>query len=237
MIFDILVLSSGPIFLIVWFFYHLHTWKRINLSKSVNVFLFTFFLGFVALVIETQISKYTVLYLDAEELLNKIGFLFFAVSFTEEIIKILPVLIFVYKKDFFEEPYDAIFYTIIAGASLSFFENNLYIWSEGFGVVIPRTFLALPAHTLTAAFSGYFIGLAFLSKSKKTEIIYIFVGLFIAMLLHFAYNLIFTIIETNQLLIGIIFLVVFWGIALKLMKKHIKLSPYKPHNLYFSDIF
>jgi RsiW-degrading membrane proteinase PrsW (M82 family) len=230
MIIDILVLASAPVILMLWYFYHRQKYKCIPVSRMMLAFTGAFALGLPALVIETQISRYTTLHLQADYIWNEIGFLFFAVSYTEELIKILPVLIFIWHSDSFDEPYDGIVYAVSAALGLAFLENVIYLWSEGLTIIISRTILAMPTHVLTSVFSGYFLGLAFLETRLWKEIALIGFGLFLAMLVHFFYNLIFTQSYLNQTTLAVLFVIFLGWVALRLIRRHLNRSPYQLRN-------
>jgi len=196
--------------------------------KTLIVFILALFFSFFAIIIETQISKYTILHLYSDELSIVAGFLFFSVSFTEEWIKIMPVLIGVYGGAYFEEEYDGIYYTVTAALGVAFLENLIYFYSDGIRTVLPRTFLSLPTHVITAVYSGYFIGLAGIEKTIFMKIIKIFIGLFIAMTIHFLYNFIFSQEILPPYYTAIVFLLITGVSSYLLIKKIIKNSPYRP---------
>lgn len=227
MIFDILILSSSPVLFLLWYFYQRHVYKRIPIDRMYTIFWTAFLLGFVAMLLETQISRYTVLHLYAESLHHRLGFLFFSVSFTEELIKLLPVFIWVYHSDIFEEPYDGIIYSVSGALGLAFLENVIYFMSEGVDIMFSRTLLALPTHVLTMVYAGYFLGMAHFQTRKSREILWLVVGFLCAMLIHFFYNAIFTISITYPTLYALCFLIALWIGGMFMIKDHIQKSPYR----------
>ncbi len=227
MILDILVLASSPVILILWYFYHRQVYKRIPVNRMLMAFGGAFVFGLPAIIIETQISRYTILHLQADNIRHEIGFLFFAVAYTEELIKILPVLLFVWRTDAFDEPYDGIIFTVSSALGLAFLENIIYLWSEGLDIIVARTALALPTHVLTSVFSGYFLGLAYLETQPRREIMQIGFGFTLAMLVHFLYNLIFTQTLYPQTPLAAIFLIALAFPAFILIRRHLARSPYR----------
>jgi len=105
----------------------------------------------------------------------------------EEGIKLLVVMLFIYREPYFDEESDGIIYAVTASMGLAFFENILY----SFGTVpdlLMRGFTAVPLHAIATGIMGYYIG-----KSKFADNPQILRGLLFAAAIHGTYNfLLFT---------------------------------------------
>ena len=140
---------------------------------------------------------------------------FLGVALVEEAVKFLAVKFGVLNNPEFDEPIDAMIYMIIAALGFAAGENILILFTTGiessvtntlvpffgstFWEVIFKTSLlrflgATFLHALSAAIVGYFIGLSFFDKKKRTGLLVI--GLTLAILLHGFYN--FSIIKLES---------------------------------------
>ncbi len=79
---------------------------------------------------------------------------FFIAGATEESIKGLLFRRLVYRKPFFEKPYDGILYAVAIGMGFATVENILYVTSYGLSTAFVRAFTAVPAHALFGIVMG-----------------------------------------------------------------------------------
>ena len=144
----------------------------------------------------------------------------------EELVKFFAVYFIVLKTSDFDEPTDAMIYLITAGLGFAAMENILVLFRlspDGFGAAgalsdalrvwslrfVGATFL----HALSSGLVGYFLGLAWFYDHHHKKLIAI--GLIVATLFHFAFNIFLTasttpelsLIYATALLIGMAFLV------------------------------
>jgi len=140
---------------------------------------------------------------------------FLGVALVEEGLKFLAVKLGVLNNPEFDEPIDAMIYMIIAALGFAAGENILILLTTGIQNSAPHTFLPLFSstfwevifktsflrflgatflHALSSATVGYFIGLSFFEKKKRTQLLT--VGLVLAVLLHGFYN--FSIIKLED---------------------------------------
>ena len=141
---------------------------------------------------------------------------FLGVALVEEAVKFLAVKFGVLDNPEFDEPIDAMIYMIIAALGFAAGENILILLTTGIENSVTNTFLpffdstfwevifktsllrflgATFLHALSSATIGYFIGLSFFDKKKRTRLL--FVGLTLAILLHGFYN--FSIIKLESI--------------------------------------
>ena len=151
---------------------------------------------------------------------------FFAVAFSEELVKLLALLGFPYRQKFFNEPLDGIVYTLMIGMGFATVENVIYASKFGMETTIVRAFTAVPSHAIFAIVMGYFAGMA--KFSDKNERTFILRGFLLAVLIHGLYDF-FILQEYYDWLMGFGLLTLLLGALLsrKLIQIHQRRSPFK----------
>jgi len=79
---------------------------------------------------------------------------FFIAGTVEEAGKGIVFYRFVYKKAFFDEPYDAIVYAVAVSLGFAVVENVLYVMSSGLATAFVRAFTAIPGHLMFGIVMG-----------------------------------------------------------------------------------
>ncbi len=115
------------------------------------------------------------------------GFLnaFLVAATTEESFKLLVVLLFLWRKPYFDEVMDGILYTAAASLGFAMLENVLYS-AGNLGVGLLRAFTAVPLHAVCSGIMGYFVGRGKMSKGSAFG--WVALGLFFAVLIHGTYD-------------------------------------------------
>ncbi len=117
---------------------------------------------------------------------------FYIAPFVEEITKGLFLLILVNSKKF-DNVTDGLVYGGAIGLGFGMTENLLYFLSYGkslpelFSLIIVRTFFSAVMHCVSTGTLGAFLGYAKFNKTAH-KIIFPFIGLMIAMFIHFSWN-------------------------------------------------
>ncbi len=116
---------------------------------------------------------------------------FFVGPFVEEILKFLVILLFCYRLSDFDEPMDGLVYGASAALGFAMMENFFYVYRADYflttwqDIAWTRAFLTAPMH----AACGIFIGFSFsYYKFHNKNIIFLFIGLLVAILFHHFYN-------------------------------------------------
>ena len=105
---------------------------------------------------------------------------------TEESLKLLMVLLYVYRKPHFDEVMDGVLYTAASSLGFAMLENILYVAKGGVATGIVRAFTAVPLHATASGIMGYFVG-----RSKfagGTKVLWILTGLACAIFIHGTYD-------------------------------------------------
>lgn len=112
----------------------------------------------------------------------------FLAGFTEEPLKFLAFMLFVYSKADFDEPMDAIVYGTVISLGFATLENIEYVYlmygDQSFYIAILRAISAIPLHASCGVIMGYYIGLYAFRGSNK----YLIQALFIPIVVHSLYN-------------------------------------------------
>jgi protease PrsW len=150
---------------------------------------------------------------------------FFAVGFSEELVKFLALMLFAYPKKAFNEPYDGIVYAVMVSMGFATFENILYVMEGGRSVGLMRMFTAVPAHAAFGVMMGYFVGMA---KFGNNKFILILTGLLLATLFHGAYDFFLFVSQYGALfLLAFVVLIVGVWLSFKAFRAHQNRSPFK----------
>ena len=149
-----------------WLFYHSQRYKKVYLPLLLLLFVGGMTSGFLALLLNHAIEKYTLFWPYASvpqiELFGKSIPLFasgfwFLVGFNEEFSKLIVLLAVVYPSRHLEEPFDGILYAALVSLGFATMENFYYLDQFGLAVVTTRSVITIPAHAFMSVPMGYFV--------------------------------------------------------------------------------
>jgi RsiW-degrading membrane proteinase PrsW (M82 family) len=150
---------------------------------------------------------------------------FFIAGLTEEALKLAVVLIFLWRKPYFDEVMDGILYTAAASLGFALIENVLYSAANPVTGLV-RAFTAVPLHAVASGIMGYFVGRAKFAKGGGTLVWLVF-GLMTAVTIHGLYDWIlmsqggFGFMEPNSAVqFSILGLVLVCGLILYALVRH-----------------
>ena len=168
--------------------------------------------------------------ISGTQLLPTAFYAFVSVGGTEELAKLLVVLLFFYKRKAFNEPFDGIVYCVAVSMGFATAENILYVYGnaapdDARWVALLRMFTAVPAHATFAILMGFFVGH---SKFDKNQIGYLALALIASAFTHGAYDFFLFIRNIPGISIGA-FISLFLGIryARKAIKYNQEISPFR----------
>jgi protease PrsW len=147
-----------PGLLICWYIYRMDKYEREAPFPLVVTFLLGAAITYPVLKIEIWASSFA--WLEQEGFLVTVFSSFVIVSFTEEGMKYLALLVYPFRSAFFNEPMDGIVYAVMIGMGFATLENMLYATQFGMETTLLRAFTAVPAHAAFAVIMGYFCGRA-----------------------------------------------------------------------------
>ncbi|MCK6461685.1 MAG: PrsW family glutamic-type intramembrane protease [Planctomycetes bacterium] len=143
-----LLLASAPTLLFLYLF-----WRRDARREPKALVLKLFALGAVAAApayfIEAWLPGPTTRLYDN----------FIRVGLVEELMKLLPFLVFIYRHREFDEPMDGIVYAVAVALGFATVENALYATAYGGDILVYRAFTSTLAHVAFTGLWGYAFGL------------------------------------------------------------------------------
>ena len=159
---------------------------------------------------------------------------FIVVSFNEEFVKFLCLLL-IFFRPVFNEPMDAIVYAVMIAMGFATVENIFYADRFGLETTLLRAFTAVPAHAVFAVMSGYYVGLA--KFNEKDRYILMAKGLFLAVAVHGIYDF-FILQEFYPWLItfSTLTLAISLFFSVRLIKLHQNASPFQPDIAYSNTV-
>lgn len=168
-------------------------------------------------------------------ILSKIIFVFIVIAVTEESFKYLVIRSEILKSIEFDEPVDAMIYSIVIALGFASAENVLYAFTAGGNpvyTVLERFFTAVLIHALAGGIIGYYIGriklwetkqnqfLPGIRRSKKSFLL-ISQGIIFAIFLHGTYNLLVN-TNSNTAMLIIFILIIFTALLISLAFSSLK---------------
>jgi len=121
----------------------------------------------------------------------------------------------------FDCQFDGVVYAVFVSLGFALWENISYVLSMGFGTAIIRAVTAVPGHACFGVFMGVFYGLAkraelrgFPEQVKRCKRR----ALWVPVLIHGTYDFIATLNTTLSSLIFVVFIIVLFIVALRLVK-------------------
>ena len=214
-----LLIGLAPIVLICLFVYLRDSARP---EKPLHL-LVTFLLGaafaYPAWLIESQIDNLG--YQNSVEFLPYTLYMFVGVALVEEGMKYLPVLLYPFRRSFFDEPLDGIVYCVYAAMGFATVETVIFAGLLDWEGMLAKATLAVPAHAAFAMLAGYFLGRARRQTGRGARNRYVLLGLLWSVVAHGLYDwFVFNPFADWLTLLAIAVLVVSWGVAMRLTAKH-----------------
>ena len=223
---SLLAIAFAPGLLWVWFFYKKDKFE----PEPKKMIIVTFILGIVAtipagilntLLLPSSIEQANILYLFFAA--------FFVIGPVEEISKYLAMRIYALKSKEFDEPVDAMIYSVTAALGFATFENFLYISQYGPSLILMRAITGCLGHAGFSGIVGYYVGKAKFTSPKNNNLV--FKGLAIAAFSHGLFNFVlFT--QTILAFLFIPLLIVLVYFLTKRLSEMSSASPFKPSDHY-----
>jgi len=218
----LVTLSISPGIFIMVTIYNLDEYDKEPLWLLALAFIF----GAINLHLDIDILDFLFSLITTENDFIRIGEEALFVSFTEELLKFLVVILIIYPNKNFDEPFDGIVYSVFVGMGFATAENMTFVLQGGAGLAVLRMLSAIPAHFVFAVIMGYYLGKA--KSSKNKQLFYIALSLFVPVIIHGVYDYFLFLDFIPGLWIGGIVTMVFsFFIAKKSMIEALDASPFK----------
>ncbi|MGE4354297.1 MAG: PrsW family intramembrane metalloprotease [Oscillospiraceae bacterium] len=176
----------------------------------------------VSIVLESFGKSILSVLVDASSPAFSVIFAFLVVAVVEEGTKFFFLKRRTWTDPNFNYRFDGIVYAVFVSLGFAAFENISYVFGYGLTVAIPRAILAIPAHMAFAVFMGLFYGRAKLCETygnKRGEILNLWAGYLIAVVLHGFYDACTMIGTVLSTLLFVAFVVGMYIVVIRLIKK------------------
>lgn len=232
-------LGLSPALFWLWYFYQKDRWEPEPKKQVLKIFLFGVFsivpAGIIELILQEKVFNITIADMQVSLIMNLI-ICFIVIGPIEELFKYSVVKVSIYDKEDFNEKMDGVVYMVAAAMGFAALENVMYILRVGLSdpdaapmVGILRGVLATPAHAIFSGYMGVFLGKARFAETKLQGAVYIAQGLFIASMIHGAYNSL--LFAGNPYSFLVIPLLIISGVILMgYINQFSKESPFHPSN-------
>ena len=217
-----------PVVLLLWFIYRQDKYQPEPVGKLV----WTFFVGCLS-VLPAIAMEWGLAYVGPDESASPVlGGLydgFVVAGFSEELCKLLLLLMVIWRSPHFDEYFDGVVYAVYLSLGFACVENISYVMGGDapMATAIMRGILAVPAHFLFAVAMGYYVSLAKFDPAHRVR--HFFCALFYPVLLHGTYDALLMVsgnISGGDSLVGgmvsLVLLVAFVVFDIRLWKKGIK---------------
>ncbi len=181
-----------PIGFWTWIFYFVSKYKITSVSLLVRLFIGGCVSAGIALLLNHWTEKYTAFWMESPNLYEQIGF-WAMVGLNEEFAKLLILLWFAYPQNEFQDPFDALVYTMLIALGFSFVENIVYWGRYGEAVLALRSVLTVPVHIFVSMPIAMALGKVHLMRPHASgytrRIFYLWLGWLMAACLHALYDI------------------------------------------------
>lgn len=220
------ILAALPVALILFYVYR----KDVN-KEPIGKLILTFVVGCLsvipAILMEFSLGKYA----PSTPIMNGLYNGFVVAAFSEELWKLLLLILVIWKSREFNEYFDGIVYAVYISMGFAFVENLTYVFSPddfvgSFSTAMVRAIVSVPGHFLFAVAMGYYLSLAKFDPAHWGK--HLFMALLVPIMLHGTFDAILMVsdnlsqFEGLNYIIGALELVGFIGFDIHLWNKGIK---------------
>ena len=220
-----------PVVLLLFFIYRKDKYQPEPLGKL----LLAFFVGCLSVIPAAMMEGVIMIAAPSAEYMPVLNGLFngyLVAGLSEELCKLLLLLLVIWKSPHFDEFFDGIVYAAYLSLGFACVENIMYVFQgdDQMATALARGLLAVPAHFLFAVTMGYYVSLAKFDPGKKGG--YLFKAFLYPMLLHGTYDALLMVssnlangMEEESAIIGgicLILFVVFIVFDIRLWRKGLK---------------
>lgn len=161
----ILITALLPIMVLLIFIYHNDKYDKEPISKL----LLTFFVGCMSVVPAGLMEQMLSAYQPEHPILGAIYDGYVVAGLSEELWKLLLLMLVIWRSRHFDEYFDGIVYATYLSLGFACVENVMYVFgsTDPMGTAFMRGLLAVPAHFLFAVTMGYYLSIAKFDPEKR----------------------------------------------------------------------
>lgn len=161
----ILITALLPIMVLLIFIYHKDKYDKEPIGKL----LLTFFVGCMSVVPAGLMEQMLSAYQPEHPILGAIYDGYVVAGLSEELWKLLLLMLVIWRSRHFDEYFDGIVYATYLSLGFACVENVMYVFgsTDPMGTAFMRGLLAVPAHFLFAVTMGYYLSIAKFDPEKR----------------------------------------------------------------------
>lgn len=186
---QLIVIALSPAIFMVWFFYARSAYKPDGKLFIAVLFALGFASGFIALMLNHLVERYTGLWASAPELSHRMIFWLLGIGLNEEFAKMLMLLLVLYPRRSFTTPYQGLLGGATVALGFAAVENLFYLERYGTMTLLIRSVLTVPAHAFFTAPMGAAMGFSKRSQSLAGRCGWLLGGLAFAVTAHGVYDI------------------------------------------------
>ena len=198
-----------PVVLLLFFIYRKDKYQH----EPVKKLLLTFFVGCLSVIPAALQESVLSLFMPSSPIAAGIYNGYIVAGFSEELWKLLLLMLVIWRSPYFDEYFDGIVYAVFLSLGFACVENIMYVFGseDSISIALSRGLLAVPAHFLFAVMMGYHLSLAKFDPAKRKT--HLFHALLYPLLMHGTYDALLMISsnlggdEGQYAVIGLLFIV------------------------------
>ncbi len=173
-----------PVMVLLGFIY----WKDSIDREPLGKLLLTFLAGCISVVPASLMESLLTLFTPRVPVLNGLYSGFVVAGFSEELCKLVLLIVVIWRSPHFDEYFDGIVYAVYLSLGFACVENIMYVFqsTDAMSTALMRGILAVPAHFLFAVTMGYHISLAKFDAPRRRY--HLLCSLAYPLLLHGTYD-------------------------------------------------
>lgn len=209
---NLILISLAPVFIIAGYIYFRDKYEKEPWRVLIRALIIGVAITLPVILLERLLS----LYLPYNHMSAAAYSAFIVASFSEESLKYLGFMLFIWKSRHFNEKFDGIVYAVFISLGFALVENILYVMDGGVSVGLIRSLTAVPAHALFGILMGFYFGMAKFFPAKRTN--YLLLAWSLPWLFHGFYD--FCLMSEHYLLLILFlpFLAFLWITGFRKMK-------------------
>lgn len=226
---QLVLITASPAIALVWFFYARSNYRPENKLLITVLFLLGIGSGFVALLLNHTLEKYTGLWPGAPELHLRLLYWLLGIGLNEELAKMLVLLAVLYPRQDFTQPYQGLLGGATVALGFAAIENLFYLERYGTMTLLIRSVLTVPAHAFFTIPLGVCMAYSRRAGGLGAKYLWLLAGLGFAVLAHGVYDVWLSLQSEGLNRLAYVHVVLLGLLALWLMR--LRLPPVAPPEL------
>ena len=204
----LIAIAVLPVIVLAWVVYRQDKYEKEPLGQLVKAFLF----GALAILPASMMERFLVWFTPPIPILSGAYTGFVVAGCSEELCKLLMLMLAVWKSREFDEYMDGIVYASFVSLGFACFENIAYVFgqdafTDALVTGSVRAVLSVPGHFLFGVMMGYYFALAKFDQAHRGR--YLLLAFLIPMLMHGTFDALLMIPESMPAGAGVISAVLF----------------------------